>query len=108
MIAAILFYPVLAFSTWIFFLAAMSLKKARDAGRMTNAAKFFGYGVMWIGKPLDFVFNVASSFLFLELPREWLFTSRVSRHIKETGWRADLAKWCCDNFLDPFDPGHCG
>ena len=108
MIAAILFYPLLVFTTWIFFLAVMSLKKARDAGRLTKTAEFFSYGVLGIGYPLDFLLNLFSSFIFLELPREWLFTARVSRHIKGAGWRANMAHWFCENFLNPFDIGHCG
>lgn len=108
MIAAILLYPLLAFVTWIFFLAVMDLKKARDAGRLTKAAQMLGYLILGPGYALDFLFNVASSFLFIEFPKELLFTARVSRHIKATGWRANLARWFCENLLNPFDPGHCG
>lgn len=107
MIAAIFFYALLAFATWVFFLAIMDLKRARDAGRLTKISEFFAYGVLGIGYALDFLFNVSSSFIFLEPPREWLFTARVSRHIKGSGWRADLARWFCENFLNPSDPGHC-
>lgn len=107
MLTAILFYPVLAFVTWIFYLAVMDLKKAREAGRITKIAGMFAYVVLGIGYVFDFLFNVLSSFIFLELPHELLFTARVSRHIKETGWRANLARWFCENFLDPFDAGHC-
>lgn len=107
MITAILIYPLLAFMTWIFFLAVMDLKKAREAGTLTKTATFFAFGVLWIGYVLDMLFNLASSVLFLELPREILFTARVSRHIKGIGWRAKMARWFCENLLNPFDPGHC-
>lgn len=105
---AIFFYPALAIATWIFFLAIMSLKKARDAGQLTKTAEIFAFPVLCVGYALDFMFNVASSVIFLEPPKEWLFTARVSRHIKQTGWRAALARWFCENLLNPFDAGHCG
>jgi hypothetical protein len=108
MIATILFYPLLAVATWIFFLAIMDVKKARDAGRLTRAAKLIAYPILGIGYVLDFSFNVTSSVLFLELPREWLFTARVSRHIQNSGWRSTLARWFCENLLNPFDENHCG
>lgn len=54
----------------------------------------------------NFVFGTVS---FLELPQEWLFTYRCSRHLKDRGWRGKIARWFCRNFMDPFDPDgrHC-
>jgi len=105
--AACLYFS-LAFMTWLFFLAIMSLKHARDAGKLTKTASNLAWPILIIGYPLDFLFNIASSFIFLEFPQEWLFTARVSRHIKGNGWRAALAHWICSNLLNPFDEGHCG
>lgn len=106
MIAAILFYPVLAFVTWIFYLAVMQLKARRHA--LPPVAEKLGYAVLVLGYVCDFLFNLASTFIFLELPRELLFTGRVSRLKKGDGWRADLAHWVCDNLLSPIEEGHCG
>jgi hypothetical protein len=36
-----------------------------------------------------------------------LFSDRVSRLIKTTGWRSTLSKFVCQNFLDPVDPSGC-
>lgn len=96
----------LAYSTWVHFLAVMMLKQRRDSLPMVT--KRFGYIVLGIGYALDFLFNVSSSLLFLEIPQEWLFTARVSRHVKEVGWRGNLARWFCGVLLEPVDPGHCG
>jgi hypothetical protein len=51
-----------------------------------------------------------ASLVFLELPREWLVTDRLQRHMhKSIGWRFWLAKYICDHLLDVFDPSgnHC-
>lgn len=97
---------LLAYGTWVHYLAVMMLKQKRST--LPRITQYLGAAVLYIGYALDVLFNIAAFFLFYEIQREWLFTTRVSRHIKETGWRANLAKWICDNWLDPFDKGHCG
>jgi hypothetical protein len=105
--AYMILYPIQAFIVWIYFLAIMDLKKARNAGTLTNTSQKLGYIALLIGYLLDFIFNITSSILFLEPPRELLFTARVSRHISEPGYRGTLARWACSNLLEPFDKGHC-
>ncbi len=63
-----------------------------------------------IGVILDVVFNLTiGTVMFMELPKELLFTSRCKRHKHESpiGWRRDLAWFACKQ-LDQIDPGHCG
>lgn len=94
--------------TWVFFLAVMMLKIKREAGTIPKVALPFAYVVLGVGLTLDVIFNVLSTFLFLELPHEYLFTARVSRLIKfGDGWRKRIATWFCEGFLNPFDAGHC-
>lgn len=96
--------------TWGLYLSVMHLKAARDAGRLTLAAKVLGYPWLALALVVDVLFNlVTGTLLFLERPRELLFTSRVSRLNDRPGWRGDLARWFCRELLDPFDPsgGHC-
>lgn len=99
-------YCLLMFVTFILFLAVMMLKRTRDT--LPPIAKRLGYLVLGIGYLVDFAFNMASTVPFLDLPRELLFTGRVSRLQRTTGWRARVARWFCANLLEPFDPGHCG
>lgn len=101
--------PLLLWLTWGAYLSVMHLKAARDAGRLTPAAKVLGYPWLAVGLLLDVVFNVVvGSLLFAELPREFLFTTRVSRLNDRPGRRGDLARWFCSQLLDPFDAGgHC-
>lgn len=97
--------------TWVLYLSIMNLKRNRD--KLTTTAKVVAYPILGIGLVLDVIYNfVVGSILFVEAPQEWLFTSRLIRHIEEsTGWRKRLANWFCRNFLDPFDPDpdgrHC-
>jgi len=60
---------------------------------------------------VDVVANLtAASIVFMELPREWLVTTRLTRHLHdEGGWRRTLARSICHCMLDPFDPRgeHC-
>ena len=95
---------------WVFFLAVMAIKAANDAGRVPKLVKPFAYILVGVGLVIDFVVNVfVATISFLELPKEFTVTSRVSRHEHNgEGWRKTLATWVCKNLLDPFEVGgHC-
>ena len=102
---------LLAYTTWVLFVAIVSLRAARKAGRLTKPMIPFSYLTLAIGLPMDAVLNLFASIPFLELPqyqrREILFTSRLKRLVKEGGWRATQAHFWCRNFLEPIDPRHC-
>ena len=91
---------------WIFYLAVMNLKRARDNGSLTRVALFLGFPIAYLGLFIDFLVNVLIlPVLFLDLPKEWLVTSRLIRYWDgEDGWRKDLAHWYAVNLLDTFDP----
>lgn len=94
------------YALWIFYLAVMSLDRARRAGQLAPIAKVFGYPVLWVGLALDLFVNVTlCTLLFLELPREMTVTARLKRHNSTAygGWRQRLARWF-EPLLDPFDP----
>lgn len=98
------------YALWVFYLAVMNLKRARDAGNVTWPAKVLGYPLLFIGLALDaFVNVVILTPVLLELPKrgEWLVTARLSRHIKGQGWRQKFAQWICAHLLDAFDPSGC-
>jgi hypothetical protein len=90
---------------WIFFLAVMSLKRAKDAGQLTTAAKVLGYPVLIVGYALDcFVNMTVMTILLLEIPEETTVTSRLSRHLNHgKSWRKAVAVWAAP-LLDPYDP----
>lgn len=93
---------------WFFFLAVIALKKSRDDGRLTPWARRFGVPILIIGECIDFLVNsLILTVLLVELPQEWLVTSRVKRHLSDDNWRGSIARWFDDQLLDPIDPGHC-
>lgn len=56
----------------------------------------------------DIIYNaICGTFIFLELPREWVYTNRVARHrVSPYEGTALFARHVC-MVLDYFDPGHC-
>lgn len=96
----------LFYITWLFYLAVMNLKRAKDAGTLSKVALVMGYPILLVGLVLDALLNVTvMTVLFLEPPREWLVTARLKRHAEVFGpWRGDLARWFAKHLLDVFDP----
>jgi len=109
----VILYSILAlYVLWIFYLAVMSLYRAKKEDKLTKVALVLGYPILIIGATLDLFINlVLFTIIFLEIPKELLVTKRLSRHIKKgSGYRMKLAKWICSNLLDTFDAhheGHC-
>jgi hypothetical protein len=113
----LIYIVLLLWVLWNFYLAVMSLFRARENGTLSLPAKVLGYPTLFIGVLLDaFVNVVIMSVVFLELPQEWLVTKRLARLIKvectcaDCSWRKELATWICQHLLNPFDPdqrGHC-
>ena len=91
---------------WIFYLAVMGLQRARDAGTLTRTAYVLGLPILYAGLLIDFIVNViVLTVIFLDLPREWLVTARLTRYAKGgMGWRRLMALWFAANLLDTFDP----
>ncbi|MDE2103877.1 MAG: hypothetical protein KGL39_41960 [Patescibacteria group bacterium] len=108
------FYFSLIYATWLFFLAIMALKSARDNGKLTKASEVMATPILIVGWCLDFSLNMCATPVFLDLPREWLLTIRCDRYLSipnPTGlnaYRQKFARLLCQNLLDPFQSGgHC-
>lgn len=90
---------------WIFYTAVMRLKQVRDAGKLTTAMKVFGYPVLILGLLLDFFVNVVfASIIFVEIPKEWTVSARLTRLSSGSGWRAKVANSIRVALLDEIDP----
>jgi hypothetical protein len=104
-----LYLPLIGFASvyllWIFYLAVMNLKRAKQAGLLHKTAIAFGMPVLIVGYLLDAFANVAvMTLVLLEPPRELTVTARLKRHIKTSqGWRLRVALWFVP-LLDPYDP----
>lgn len=104
----ILFPIILTYYTWGMYLAVMTLLRHKDT--LSIESKVFAYPLVAVGLVVDVVFNaIIGSAAFLEPPKEWLFTKRVSRWNDSDSWRGSVARWVCKHLLDPFDPDgtHC-
>jgi hypothetical protein len=93
------------YALWVFYLAVMSLQRARDAGLLHRNARIMGTPVLIVGYLLDaFVNIVVMTVVLLELPQELTVTARLKRHIRySNGWRFRTAMWFVP-LLDPYDP----
>lgn len=92
--------------TWVFYLAIMNLKAVRHD--LHPVAKANAYVLLVIGYVLDVALNITvGTVIYLDLPREPLFTGRLQRLKQKGGWRGDMARWMCEHLLNQFDVGHC-
>jgi hypothetical protein len=108
--AALLLAILSVYGLWVFYMAVMNLKRAKDAGTLRPWARRFGGPVLLVGVLLDLIVNwLVFTIILLELPRETLVTARLKRHLKSQGWRRNVAYWFCSELLDTFDPSgaHC-
>ena len=107
-------YPRLIDIIFVTFLLAIWLftggihaKGMWERGQLNNFLKWSYAPLVFLVLLLDITFNLIFGTLFFrEVPREWLFTNRVKRHIK-TSRRRDLTVamyWA--GVLNSIDPGH--
>ncbi len=95
---------------WGAFIMAMALKRAQENRKLNFWTKILAYPYIAIFLATDFLFNVSvGSLMFLKFPQNLLFTKRLNRYIKGTGWRKKMALGICQMLLDNFDPDgtHC-
>lgn len=99
------------YALWIFYLAVMNLKRAKENGVLTSYALAFGIPILLVGYAIDILVNLlVLPFILLDRPRSWTVTGTLKYHLNNsTGWRETLAAWFCTNLLNAFDPDgkHC-
>lgn len=102
--------PTVQFFVTTFFLAVWMFTAGIHAKQMAENDMLDGF-LKWTYAPLvicvlllDVIFNfIWGSLIFREVPKEWLFTKRVSRHLR-TGNKKVALTWA--NRLNKIDPGH--
>ncbi len=96
---------------WLAYILVMGLYRAHLAGRLQGASLVLAAPVVLVGLLMDVLANIfLATVIFIELPGEWLVTSRLAKYLKRThDWRCSVAWWVCTHLLDPFDPNgtHC-
>ncbi len=98
------------YAFWVLYLAIMSLYRAHLNNKLTKLGYVLGSPLLIVGLVIDFIMNLTIfTVLFFELPKEWLVTKRLQRHIRRSGWRFKLANFICEHMLNFADPtgNHC-
>jgi hypothetical protein len=97
-----------------YFTAMWFLRRRHKLRKSLGPAYFIVVGVVLGGIPLDVLFNwIVAPFIFLDLPKELLFTGRLQRYREDREylwtWRSRWADFICEHILNPFDPRgkHC-
>jgi hypothetical protein len=95
------------YAVMILFVAAMHAKVIARESRLTLFWKIHLYPMAALGILLDAVFNLTFGLvMFAELPREFLFSTKVERHFRTSeDWRHKLALFWAKQ-LNRIDPGH--
>ena len=97
--------------TWALYLAVMNLSDADAKNPLPPIVKSLGGVLLSVGMAHDFLLNIVIClFVFFELPRNWLLTGTLQKHLVEgSGYKFRVSQWLCKNLLDPFQSGgHCG
>lgn len=96
------------------YILVMGVYRAHLQKRLTRINYILCFPWVLVGYLFDVFANVfIMPFIFLELPRETLVTTRLKRHLRtpedDRDWRYDLASLVCTKLLDIFDPynAHC-
>jgi hypothetical protein len=89
------------------FFAYAHAKHLKEEGIRFNAIMKIPLHIyLYAGVLFDVVFNLTvGSIVFREVPKEWLFTTRVQRHVTADSWRQATAKVWAQR-LNKVDPGH--
>jgi hypothetical protein len=107
----VLYTALFLWAFWYVYIVVMGLFRAHLQGRLKGFVFVLALPAIIVGYLMDVLANLTvASVVFLEPPREWLVTDRLSRYIAGyPGWRQKLAAWICDHLLDVFDPSgdHC-
>lgn len=107
---------------YVLFLAYCTLRTMRDTGRLAvlpRVVRWHCWGILGLALVVDVAFNVTvGTLLFLDLPelRRLTFTMRCKAWM-DYGlapdspllyrWRGGVARYVCESWLNPAEPGHC-
>jgi hypothetical protein len=88
------------------FVAVMHANAVRKRGELSTYWLVMLLPLAVVGLLLDVAFNLTfGTVMYLELPRELLFTARCQRHFRGERWRQRLAAFWAKQ-LNAFDSGH--
>jgi hypothetical protein len=106
--ASLIDWAIYTYFFYLLFVVTMAAKAAW--GNLSIVPRVLLVPAALVAVLMDVFFNlVPATVIFLDLPRELLFTQRLERYKAQgAGWRYTVARWICQNLLDPFQQGgHC-
>lgn len=109
----ILFVLLYIYAFWALYVFSMGIYRAHLAKRLKGLNRILALPIITTAYLVDVFANFTIAvFVFAELPKEWLVTTRMQRYMAEgetAGYQYKIAKYLCDEVLDPFDPtgNHC-
>jgi hypothetical protein len=95
---------------WYAFVLVMGLYRAHLDKRLTPVTYVLASPAVLVGVVMDVFANIfIATFVFWEIPTEWLVTQRLIRLKRYNDWRGVVARYVCSDLLDPLDPtgSHC-
>lgn len=105
-----------AFALYGLYLSYCTLRQMKDTGRLAKMpwlARVHCYALLGFTLALDIAFNIViGTLLFLEFPdpssvKSLTFTARCKKFLDDRGYRGAIARWVCEGWLNPGEPGHC-
>lgn len=105
-------WAITLYALWDRYVFVMAAYRAHKRGQLYGLNKWLSYPSVLVAVILDVVVNICvATFVFRQLPRQWLVTTRLQEYKndpKHAGtWRQRRAEWWCTHVLHPFDDGHC-
>ena len=100
---------LLFFGTWFFYIAFTAINRNKVMLKEKLGVLWYGlYPFFIVAILMDVAFNfIIGTLYYREIPQEFLFTSRCSRHLKGSGIQLARAEFVCNYLLNPFDEDHC-
>lgn len=89
---------------FIMYVASMGMIRAHAEKKLNPLLWALCIPFVAVSIVLDFINNmIVFTLLFAELPREWLVTDRLKRHVKQHTIRGKVARYIGNTILNPFD-----
>jgi hypothetical protein len=97
---------------WGLFVLVMGLYRVHLKKKLVGVRFVLAFPWLVVGFIVDVLANLfIAPFFFVELPKEWLVTRRLSRwkRTRKNTRQKRMAVYVCENLLDEFDPtgSHC-
>lgn len=96
---------VSVYALYVYYCAIMNIWRVYRLGKLTMLGKVFGLPTLAVGLAIDVFVNIfIATVVFLDPPREWTLSDRLSRYLRtSSGYRRTIAVWI-EPVLDPLDP----